>query len=229
MPASSAGCVTRSAASTRWRLSRAEENPMETITLTINGQEVLSKAGKTILDVVNEHKLDRIPTLCHDPRLEPYGSCFLCVVEVAGLKKLVPACSTLATEGMIVDTDNPRIRSSRKTALELLLSNHYADCIGPCIDNCPANVDAQGYIALISMGRYEEALKLVKENNPLPLSIGRVCVRDCEAACRRQILDESVAINHLKRFIADKDAPHMWTPRVPEPNGKTVAVVGGGP
>lgn len=202
---------------------------METITLTINGQEVISKPGKTILEVVNEYKLDRIPTLCHDPRLEPYGSCFLCVVEVAGLKKLVPACSTLATEGMIVETNNPRIRSSRKTALELLLSNHYADCIGPCIDNCPAHVDAQGYIALISMGRHEEALKLVKENNPLPLSIGRVCVRDCEAACRRQILDESVAINHLKRFIADKDAPHKWTPTVPEPNGKTVAVVGGGP
>ncbi|MDY0296795.1 MAG: FAD-dependent oxidoreductase [Acidobacteriota bacterium] len=202
---------------------------METITLTINGQEVISQAGKTILEVVNEHKLDRIPTLCHDPRLEPYGSCFLCVVEVAGLKKLVPACATLATEGMIVETDNPRIRSSRKTALELLLSNHYADCIGPCIDNCPAHVDAQGYVALISMGRYEEALKLVKENNPLPLCIGRVCVRDCEAACRRQIVDEPVAINHLKRFIADKDAPHKWTPSLPEPNGKTVAVVGGGP
>jgi len=202
---------------------------METIKLTINGQEVLTHQGQTILDVVNEHGLDEIPTLCHDPRLEPYGSCFICVVEVAGLKKLVPACSTLATEGMIVETDNPRIHSSRKTALELLLSNHYADCIGPCIDHCPSNVDAQGYIALISMGRYEEALKLVKENNPLPLSIGRVCVRDCEAACRRQIVDEPVAINHLKRFIADKDAVHKWTPRVPEPNGKTVAVVGGGP
>ena len=202
---------------------------METITLTINGQEVMSPLGKTILEVVHEQKLDKIPTLCHDPRLEPYGSCFLCVVEVKGLKKLVPACSTLATEGMIVETDNPRIRSSRKTALELLLSNHYADCIGPCIDNCPASVDAQGYIALISMGRYQEALKLVKENNPLPLSIGRVCVRDCEAACRRQIVDEPVAINHLKRFIADKDSVHMWTPAVPEPNGKTVAVVGGGP
>lgn len=202
---------------------------METIKLTINGQEVLSRPGQTILDVVNENGLDEIPTLCHDPRLEPYGSCFICVVEVKGLKKLVPACSTLATEGMIVETDNDRIRSSRRTALELLLSSHYADCIGPCIDNCPAHVDAQGYIALISMGRHEEALKLVKENNPLPLSIGRVCVRDCEAACRRQIVDESVAINHLKRFIADKDAVHMWTPAVPEPNGKTVAVVGGGP
>ena len=202
---------------------------METITVTINGQEVLTKPGRTILDVVHDNNLDHIPTLCHDPRLEPYGSCFLCVVEVAGLKKLVPACSTLANEGMIIETDNDRIRSSRKTALELLLSNHYADCIGPCVNNCPANVDAQGYIALIEMGRYEEALKLVKQNNPLPLSIGRVCVRDCEVACRRQIVDESVAINHLKRYIADRDAAHMWTPEVPAPNGKTVAVVGGGP
>ncbi len=109
------------------------------------------------------------------------------------------------------------------------MSNHYADCIGPCTNNCPAGVDAQTYIALISMGKYKEALKLVKENNPLPLSIGRVCVRDCEAACRRKFIDEPVSVNALKRFIADYDNVNKWTPELKKKNGKKVAVIGSGP
>jgi formate dehydrogenase major subunit len=204
---------------------------MKQIKVTINEKEVFTTEGKTILEAVHENKIDKIPTLCHDDRIEPYGSCFLCVVEVEGVDKLVPSCCTPIADGMVIHTDNRRIRSSRKTALELLLSNHYADCIGPCINNCPAHVDAQGYIALMSMGKYEEALKLIKQQNPLPLSIGRVCVRDCEVACRRQIIDEPVGINHLKRYAADMDAgrQHQWVPEIKQPNGKKVAVVGGGP
>jgi len=202
---------------------------MKKISLTINGQEVKASADETILDVVRRTRIDDIPTLCYDPRIEPYGSCFLCVVEVKGIGRLIPSCATKVTEGMVVITDNERIRESRKRALERLLSNHYADCIGPCKANCPAGVDAQGYIALISAGKYREALKLVKEKNPLPLSIGRVCVRDCEAACRRKLVDEPVAINALKRFVADRDSVQMWMPERQADNGRRVAVVGGGP
>ncbi len=204
---------------------------MKQFKITINQKEVFTTEGKTILEAVHENKVDKIPTLCHDGRIEPYGSCFLCVVEVEGIGKLVPSCCTPVTDGMVIRTNTERIRSSRKTALELLLSNHYADCIGPCINNCPAHVDAQGYIALISMGKYDEALRLIKQQNPLPLSIGRVCVRDCETACRRQIVDESVNINHLKRYVADIDShgETLWTPERKALNGKRVAVVGGGP
>ena len=110
------------------------------------------------------------------PQASPYGSCYLCVVEVEGLEKLVPSCSSPVAPGMSIHTDNEKIRESRKTALELLLSNHYADCLGPCTQTCPAGVDVQGYIALISAGRAHEAIKLIKETNPLPLVCGRVCV-----------------------------------------------------
>jgi NADPH-dependent glutamate synthase beta subunit-like oxidoreductase len=130
---------------------------------------------------------------------------------------------------MKIHTKTENIIESRRTALALLMSNHYADCIGPCTNNCPAGVDAQTYIALISMGKYKEALKLVKENNPLPLSIGRVCVRDCEAACRRKFIDEPVSVNALKRFIADYDNIHKWIPELKKKNGKKVAVIGSGP
>ena len=201
----------------------------EQIKVTINGKEIVTHAGKTILQVVHENKIDKIPTLCHDERIEPYGSCFLCVVAIEGMNKLAASCCTPIANGMKIHTDSEQVRSSRKTALELLLSNHYADCIGPCINNCPANVDAQGYIALISMGKVREALALIKQQNPLPLSIGRVCVRDCETACRRQIIDEALGINYLKRYAADLDAPHKWRPEVKPANGKKIAVVGGGP
>ncbi len=202
---------------------------MEKITATINGKEISASAGKTILEVVEENKLDEIPTLCYDKRLEEFTSCFLCVVDLEGTDKLVPSCSTKIQTGMKIQTRSAKVLVSRKTCLELLMSNHYADCIGPCVNNCPAGVDVQAYISLISLGKYEEALKLVKQNNPLPLSIGRICVRNCEAACRRNNVDEPVAVNALKRFIADTDAVHKWIPTLKEKKNKKVAVIGGGP
>ena len=72
------------------------------VELTINGRKVSGEAGQTILDVVRAHQIDDIPTLCHDPRLEPYGSCFLCVVEVKGSPRLLPSCVTRIRDGMEV-------------------------------------------------------------------------------------------------------------------------------
>ena len=202
---------------------------MEKVKITINGIEIESDPDKTILEVVHENKLDTIPTLCHDKRIEHYTSCFMCVVELEGVNKMIPSCSTKIANGMKIKTNSTEVRNSRKTALELLMSNHYADCVGPCKNNCPAGVDVQSYIALISMGKYKEALKLVKENNPLPLSISRVCVRDCEVACRRNFIDEPVAVNYMKRFIADADSVNKWTPDIKRKKHKKVAVIGSGP
>jgi formate dehydrogenase major subunit len=199
------------------------------IGVTINGKPYTASPGQTILEVVRAHDIDDIPTLCWDPKLPPYGSCYLCVVEVEGLEKLIPSCSSPVTNGMVIFTDNERIKQSRKTALELLLSNHYADCLGPCTQKCPAGVDVQGYIALIAMGRNREAVKLIKEKNPLPLVCGRVCVRECEAVCRRNHVDSPVGIDYLKRYASDIDIEDPWVPELPPKNGKKVAVVGGGP
>ena len=88
--------------------------------IKINNREYEANDGDTILDVVRRYDVDDIPTLCHDPKLPPYGSCYLCVVEVEGLEKLVPSCASPVSPGMSVRTDSERIRESRKTALELL-------------------------------------------------------------------------------------------------------------
>ncbi len=201
----------------------------EPLKIKINDKEYAANPGDTILDVIRRYDVDTIPTLCHDPKLPPYGSCYLCVVEVEGLAKLVPSCSSPVTPGMAVHTNNDRIAESRRTALELLLSNHYADCLGPCTQTCPAGVDVQGYIALMSMGRYRDAVRLIKEKNPLPAVCGRVCVRECETACRRNLVDDRVGIDYLKRYASDIDLQNPWVPELPPRNGKKVAVVGGGP
>jgi len=202
---------------------------MESVKVIINDKEIITTQDKTILEVVHENKIDKIPTLCHDKRLEHFSSCYLCVVEIEGMNKHVPSCATFVRDGMKIYTNSESVKSARKTALELLFSNHYADCIGPCKSNCPAGVDAQSYIALISVGKYKDAIKLVKENNPLPLSIGRVCVRDCETACRRNFVDEPVGCNYLKRYIADIDNSDKWIPELKPRKNKKVAIIGGGP
>jgi len=204
----------------------------KTINLIINGTPYKASEGETILTVAKRNSI-HIPTLCHDDRLEPFSSCFVCVVEIEGMKNLQPSCSTRAAEGMVVETDNNKVRAARKTALDLLVSNHYADCAAPCKQTCPAGVDVQGYISLIEKQQFSEAIKLIKEVNPLPAICGRVCVRPCEVACRRNLLDEgsAVGIDYLKRFAADQDlkSKDRYIAEVKPSTGKKVAIIGAGP
>ena len=170
------------------------------LTLNINGIEVKGVNGQTILEIARENGID-IPTLCHDERVKPYGSCGLCVVQIEGSDKLIRSCATEARDGMVIHTDNSRIRKSRKMTLELLLSDHTGDCRPPCMKACPAGTDCQGYVGLIANGKYREAVELIKEKLPLPASIGLVCPHPCEEACRRQHVEEPVSIAALKAFV----------------------------
>ncbi|MGC4122962.1 MAG: FAD-dependent oxidoreductase [Myxococcales bacterium] len=205
----------------------ADTTTTNEIHLTIDGKACIAKSGQTLLDAAKAAGVE-IPTLCHDPRLPPYGACLLCVVEVERSPKLLLSCATEAKEGMVVETRSAKVVASRKQTLELLASNHYADCRGECYARCPASVDVQGYLALAYAGRNDDAVALVRERNPLPSVCGRVCVRYCEATCRRRTLDEPVGVNLVKRFVADAAT---MAPRIEKalPNGRKVAIVGGGP
>ena len=200
--------------------------------ITIDGKSYDFQKGDTILNVAKRNGIE-IPTLCNDERLKPYSSCYVCVVEVEGMRGMQPSCSTLANDGMVIRSNNDKVYKARQTALNLLLSNHYADCIAPCKDTCPAGVDVQGYISLIEKGKYREATALIKETNPLPAICGRVCVRPCEVACRRNLMDEGapVGIDYMKRFAADQDLilDRPILPAIAESTGKKVAVIGAGP
>ena len=98
----------------------------------------------------------------------------------------------------------------------------------PCVSTCPAHVDIPGYISLIRLGRYEDAVRLIRKDNPFPAACAYVCEHPCEGQCRRRMVDDSVNICGLKRYAVDHVAD-MPAPERAEDTGKTVAVIGGGP
>lgn len=203
---------------------------MDKIKVTINGKECTAEKGMTILQIAKDNGIE-IPTLCYVEKIKPYGACGLCVVEAQGIPKLLRACSAIASDGMVIDTDSPRVRQSRKIALELLMSDHTGDCKGPCSLNCPAGTDCQGYVKLIAQGRYSDAVELIKQKLPLPASIGRVCPHPCETACRRKMVEEPISIAFLKSFAADIDlnSENKFMPEISPATGKSVGIIGGGP
>jgi formate dehydrogenase alpha subunit len=96
--------------------------------ITIDGIEILCNEGETILKAAKMAGV-KIPTLCHDDRLKPYGGCRLCIVEVKGVTRNLPSCTTPVTDKMEVVTENDEIRRIRTNIVELLLSNHPNDCM----------------------------------------------------------------------------------------------------
>lgn len=98
----------------------------------------------------------------------------------------------------------------------------------PCVSLCPAHVDIPGYIALVKAGRYADAIRLIRKDNPFPTTCGFICEHPCEARCRRNIVDDAVNIRGLKRVAADF-AGEVPPPVCSPSTGKRIAVVGGGP
>ena len=203
---------------------------MEMIKLTINGREVTGKKGDTILTIAAQNGIE-IPNLCYNKNLKIYGSCGLCVVEAEKSPKLLRACATVASEGMVIWTHSERAQQARKIALELLMSDHEGDCKGPCHLNCPARTDIQAYVKAIANGDDKKAVEIIKDKISLPASIGRVCPHPCEEDCRRQFVEQPLSIAYLKAFAADNDmkSADPFKPAVAEATGKKVAIIGGGP
>jgi len=198
--------------------------------ITINGRPLEVAEGTTILQAARGLGIE-IPALCHLEGIEPRTSCFVCVVKVKGRENFLPSCATRAIEGMEIETDSPEVIEARRTALELLLSDHVGDCEAPCRLTCPAHMDIPLMNRLIAEGRFEEAHRVVKRDIALPAVLGRICPAPCEKACRRKEKDAAVSICLLKRFVADVDLhnPEPFLPEKRAETGKKVAVVGSGP
>ena len=118
---------------------------------------------------------------------------------------------------------NPEYRTNRKNVVESGTS--------PCKTECPAHIAIQGYIKLAAQGRYTDALELIKNENPFPAVCGRICNKRCESDCTRGDIDEPVAIDDIKKFIADQDLneARRFIPKKRHDYGKSIAVIGGGP
>ena len=170
-----------------------------------------------------------------------------CPVGCIGLGSCVRACPFDALE---IGPDNlPVVNESRCTGCgtcvrtcpvgimqltsvtdRILNEYDWEQCTAPCQRRCPAGIDIPAQIHQTYKGNYAEALKVIKERNPLPLICGRICPHPCEIECRRNLVDEPVAINHLKRFVADYERTsgvRSQPFKAPATNRK-VAVIGGG-
>ncbi len=198
--------------------------------LFIDNHHVDVDEGATILDAAEKLGIE-IPTMCFMKGYEPSTSCMICVVKVNDRPGLAPACGTPAEEGMRVDTQCEQVQQARKAALELLLSDHVGDCLGPCHVICPAQMNIPLMIRQIAAGTLREAIMTVKKDIALPAVLGRICPAPCERGCRRAAIDEAVSICLLKRYVADVDLQSA-SPYVPDckpSQGKKAAIVGAGP
>jgi len=201
-----------------------------TIALTIDAQAVEVPPGATLLEAARQAGIE-IPTMCFLPGRPASTSCMVCVVKVQGHSPLLPACGTKAEPGMVVESETPEVHAARRAALELLLSEHVGDCLGPCHLACPAQMNIPLMLRQIAAGQLNEAIATVKQDIALPAVLGRICPAPCEKACRRRTKDNAVAICLLKRYVADVDlaTQQPYQPVSEGTNGKRVAIVGAGP
>jgi len=209
---------------------RFGEPKMKTVKMTIDGQEVSVPAGSSILDAAKKLGID-IPTLCHLDGFDRFTSCMICVVHEAREDRLLPACSAEVSPGMLIETENSRVREARKDALDFLLSEHIGDCDAPCRRACPAHMNIPLMIRQIGEGRLKEAIRTIKEAIPLPAVLGRICPAPCEKGCHRGSYEDPVSVCALKRYAADVDLAleSPFRPDTAADSGKKVAVVGAGP
>ncbi len=198
--------------------------------LTIDQTTVTVPEGATVLDAARAAGCD-VPALCYRQGCRPLTSCLVCLVRDCATGRIVPSCGTPAVEGGRYESETAEVRAMRRSALELLLSEHVGDCLAPCFFGCPARMDIPLMLRQIAAGQLRAAIATVKRDIALPAVLGRVCPAPCERACRRGGVDAAVAICRLKRFVADADLESgaVYVPQPAAVTGRRVAVIGGGP
>lgn len=203
--------------------------------IEIDGRTLTGRIGQTILEVCRDNGIE-VPTLCYEPKLPGFGACRMCVVEVEGEDTPPISCSRAAEPDMVVRTQTPRLRQVRKTNLELIFSDHNAYCLPPCQNKCPSHIDIPGFLKANTEGDFTGSARIFKRTIPFPSVLGRVCPAPCEEHCRRDEVEEAIAIRDSHRYAGDQvlkaQATGVKAPLPFErkaPSGKRVAVIGSGP
>ena len=137
---------------------------MDTVSLTIDGREIQTIKGATVLQAALEANI-YIPTLCYHRDLTPFGACRLCIVEIEKMRGFPPACTTPATEGMVVHTSTPRLQELRRNIMELILSEHPYSCL-----TCPKNLNCELQSVARYVGLEQVTLAPIYKNLPIDRS-----------------------------------------------------------
>ncbi len=197
-------------------------------TISIDGRPVEVQPGESVLAATRKLAID-IPTLCYLEKCGPLNSCQVCLVKSNG--KLVPSCGTKVAPGMAIESETEEVHEARRTALELLFSDHVGDCLSPCHRLCPLMLNIPAMLRHIQAERVDQAIATVRQTLPLAGVLGRLCHHPCEQGCRRGNWDSPAAIRDMERFVTDQDfkqaEPHV--PSRKPATGRSVVVIGAGP
>ncbi len=199
-------------------------------TITIDDRSVQVPAGSTVLDAARKLGID-IPTLCFLDGFRASTSCQVCLVKMLDSNRYAPSCGTQVIDGMRVASETPEVHRVRRTALELIFSDHVGDCLAPCFFACPAHMDVPHMLRQIGEEDLHGAIATIKEDIALPAVLGRVCPKPCEKGCRRSDADGPVEVCDLKRYVADRDlaSREPYVPVCQPDTRRHVAVIGAGP
>jgi NADPH-dependent glutamate synthase beta subunit-like oxidoreductase/formate hydrogenlyase subunit 6/NADH:ubiquinone oxidoreductase subunit I/ferredoxin len=218
--------------------TQSPQRPQSTprIRIEVDGKLVEGFEGQTILEVCRDNGIE-IPTLCYEPKLPGFGACRMCVVDVEGEEHPPISCSQRAEPEMVVKTQTDEVRRLRRTNLELIFSDHNAYCLPPCQNKCPSHIDIPGFLKANAEGNFRESARIFKRTIPFPSVLGRVCPAPCEEHCRRDEVDEAIAIRDTHRYAGDQVLRSMLDdgqdPPVPfevqAKSGRKAAVIGSGP
>ena len=161
--------------------------------ITINNSQVEVLNGETLIETAHRIGHD-IPSLCYAKDAIHKSSCMVCAVKDLDTGQIVPSCTTIPVKGMNIDTESEDVQIVRTLSLELLLSDHRADCEAPCSMVCPHGLDIERVMNLYDNGRSYEAYTLIAAIFALPKLGCDDCKVPCEKICRRKSVDKGVQI-----------------------------------
>jgi len=182
---------------------------MSMVKIKLNNIEIEAEEGLTILDVAKKAGFN-ISTLCHNEGLPHYSSCMVCMVKDKFKNNFIPSCSALIQDGMDIDISGEEVISLRRKAIEMLLSEHRAECEAPCKVVCPAGYNIPVINRFLSANDFEGATSLLSATLGSSGIMCTTCPGYCENACRRKKVDTPVSIRNLLLHIslrANQDKP----------------------
>jgi predicted molibdopterin-dependent oxidoreductase YjgC len=195
--------------------------------IVINNKDVEAQPGETLIEAARREGFD-IPSLCYAKEAKHKSSCMVCAVRNVATGQIIPSCTTAPVEGMQIDTGSPEVILTRTLSLELLLSDHRADCEAPCKAACPGNMDIAEMNRLYDRGKTDEALALLRDTLVIPATLCNICNAPCEKICRKGDINTPVAIREIKKaLVARTDLDKITPPSAS--TGKHIAVTGSGP
>ena len=180
----------------------------------IDGKQTKVAPDETVLEACRKAGAD-IPSMCFAPGAEHKPSCMVCMVRNEDNGQMMPSCSTYPSEGMKIDTCSEEVQQTRKLAVELLLSDHRADCEAPCTIACPSGLDIGEMLCQYDKGNLKMARSILASAFSLTEHPCDNCKGPCEKVCRRGTVDAHVQIKAIvKELAAMEDIPAEAKPEL---------------